>query len=239
MENQWLEKSSHSPLYQQLMTRLKNDIIAGVYPSGARIPSEQTLCDTYGVSRVTVRKALLDLVREGMLIRKQGKGTFVAEEKLQRNLQSITSFTNACKSLGHEAGAKLVHVLHEAPTAEDQARLHLTDGEDIIEICRIRLCDGEAVMLEINRYPSRYAFLETCDATTSQYDLLKQSGIIPSGATHDISLGHATPFVSKYLFPAQEGDALLMLDELVRDQHGHPLHVSRQWIRGDRFTFRI
>ena len=56
---------------------MKNDIVAGVYPAGGRIPSEQVLCDTYGVSRVTVRKAMLDLVQEGLLVRRQGKGTFV------------------------------------------------------------------------------------------------------------------------------------------------------------------
>ena len=84
MQEQFLEKKSQSPLYQQLMTRLKNDIVAGVYPAGGRIPSEQVLCDTYGVSRVTVRKAMLDLVQEGLLVRRQGKGTFVAEEKIRR-----------------------------------------------------------------------------------------------------------------------------------------------------------
>ena len=78
MQDKPLEKKSQSPLYQQLMARLKNDILAGIYPSGARIPSEQLLCETYGVSRVTVRKAMLDLVQEGLLVRRQGKGTFVA-----------------------------------------------------------------------------------------------------------------------------------------------------------------
>lgn len=89
MQEQFLEKKSQSPLYQQLMTRLKNDIVAGVYPAGGRIPSEQVLCDTYGVSRVTVRKAMLDLVQEGLLVRQQGKGTFVAEEKLRRDLSML------------------------------------------------------------------------------------------------------------------------------------------------------
>ena len=73
MQDKPLEKKSQSPLYQQLMARLKNDILAGVYPSGARIPSEQLLCETYGVSRVTVRKAMLDLVQEGLLVRRQGR----------------------------------------------------------------------------------------------------------------------------------------------------------------------
>ena len=62
--------------------------------------------------------------------------------------------------------------------------------------------------------------------------------MVPSSASHDISLGHATPLVSRHL-GAEVGDALLLLDELVLDQHGQPLHLSRQWIRGDRYTFRI
>lgn len=104
MQDKPLEKKSQSPLYQQLMARLKNDILAGVYPSGARIPSEQLLCETYGVSRVTVRKAMLDLVQEGLLVRRQGKGTFVADERIQRDLLQITSFSAACRQNGHCAG---------------------------------------------------------------------------------------------------------------------------------------
>ena len=93
-------------------------------------------------------------------------------------------------------------------------------------------------MLEINRFPERYAFLREENAEGSLYEQLRRRGIIPSSAVHDISLGHATPFVSKHLNTAQ-GDALLLLDEMVFDQHGEPLHLSRQWIRGDKFTFRI
>ena len=62
--------------------------------------------------------------------------------------------------------------------------------------------------------------------------------MVPASAVHDISLGHATSYVSRHLGTAQ-GDALLLLDELVLDQHGEPLHLSRQWIRGDKYTFRI
>ena len=70
------------------------------------------------------------------------------------------------------------------------------------------------------------------------YEFLRAHGVIPSSAIHDISMGHATPFVSKHLH-TEVGDALLVLDELVLNQHGEPLHLSRQWIRGDKFTFRI
>lgn len=233
-----LEKRGQSPLYQQLMVRLKNDILAGVYPAGGRIPSEQALCDAYGVSRVTVRKALLDLVQEGMLVRRQGKGTFVADKRLQRNLQHITSFSDACRAMGRTASAKVVSIGFEPVRPEDMDQLGVPEGSRVLEICRVRMCDSEPVMLEINRFPERYAFLERAALNQSLYDLLKEHGIIPSHAVHDISLGYATPLVCKHL-GTHQNEALLILDETVLDQQQEPLHHSRQWIRGDKFTFRI
>ena len=148
-----LEKGSQNPLYQQLMRRLKNDVTAGVYPAGGRIPSEQALCDLYGVSRVTVRKAMLDLVQEGLLVRRQGKGTFVADARLTRDLQHITSFTDACAGLGRQAASKLIDLRREAARPEDVERLQVPPDSDIILLCRLRLCDNEPVMMEYNRFP--------------------------------------------------------------------------------------
>ena len=236
--NQYLEKKSQSPLYQQLMHRLKNDIGAGVYPAGGRIPSEQVLCDTYGVSRVTVRKAILDLVQEGLLVRKQGKGTFVAGERLRRDLRHVTSFTDACAQRGHRSDTRLVSAQLVSVSEEDAKLLNLPEDAQVLELCRVRLSDGEPVMLEINRFPEGYAYLKDEAAEESLYACLQRHGVIPASALHDISLGRATRFVSKHL-GTEVGDALLLLDETVLDQHGMPLHLSRQWIRGDKFTFRI
>ncbi len=238
MQETPLEKKGQNPLYQQLMLRLKNDIVAGVYPAGGRIPSEQVLCESYGISRVTVRKALLDLVLEGLLVRRQGKGTFVADKRLQSDLQHITSFSDACRALGRSATTKVVSILREPAQAEDVERLLVAEGDLVLEICRVRMCDGDPVMLEINRFPKRYAFLESADLTRSLYGILKEEGVIPSHAVHDISLGYATPLVSKHL-GTPKNEALLLLDQTVLDQQQQPLHVSRQWIRGDKFTFRI
>ena len=117
-------------------------------------------------------------------------------------------------------------------------RLGLPEGGEVIELCRLRLSDDEPVMLEYNRFPAAYTFLEKEPIVGSLYDLLRAHGLIPTRATHDISLGHATPAVSRQLATAV-GEALLLLDELVYDQQDRPLHTSRQWIRGDKFTFRI
>ena len=238
MQDKPLEKKSQSPLYQQLMSRLKNDITAGVYAPGARVPSEQVLCDTYGVSRVTVRKAMQDLVEAGLLVRRQGKGTFVAKERIQRNLQQITGFSQACMQNGHSAGARLVSAELVEADHGDAEKLGVLPGSRVVEIIRLRLCDGEPVMLEINRFPAAYDFLLQESAEGSLYERLMQHGLIPTSAVHDISLGHATPRAARQL-GCQPGDALLLLDETVLDQHGEPLHLSRQWIRGDKYTFRI
>lgn len=238
MQEQLLEKKSQSPLYQQLMSRLRNDIMAGVYPSGGRIPSEQVLCEIYGISRVTVRKAMLDLVQEGLLVRRQGKGTYVAQERIQRNLQQITSFSQACRQNGHTAAARLISAELAPASSEDAEKLGLQPDGPVVEIIRLRLCDGDPVMLEINRFPEAFDFLLRETAEDSLYERLSRRGCIPSSAVHDISLGHATPMAARYL-GCQPGDALLLLDETVLDQHGQPLHLSRQWIRGDKYTFRI
>ena len=126
----------------------------------------------------------------------------------------------------------------EAARTEDVERLQLPAGCDVLELCRLRLCDGEPVMLEYNRFSGELTFLERLDVSGSLYDVLREHGLIPTRAIHDISLGHATPTVSRYLGTAV-GEALLLLDEIVFDQQNRPLHTSRQWIRGDKFTFRI
>jgi GntR family transcriptional regulator len=236
--NQYLEKTSRSPLYLQLMQRIRNDIGAGVYPAGGRIPSEQELCETYGVSRVTVRKAILDLVHEGLLVRRQGKGTFVAGQRLCRDLRSLDSFADACISGGHQPDTRLISAQLIPAAGEDAQLLALPQQAQVLELCLLRLCDSEPVLLETLRFPAAYDYLRDEAADGSLYACLRRRGVIPTSARRALSLGHATPFVGKHL-GTDVGHALLLLDETVLDQHGAPLHLSRQWIRGDKYTFRM
>jgi DNA-binding GntR family transcriptional regulator len=233
-----LQKTSERPLYKQLMQRLRNDITAGVYPAGERIPGEQALCEIYGVSRVTVRKALDEIVRCGLLLRRQGKGTFVAQEKIMHDLSHVTSFSDACAQIGQTAQTRLIERRREMATAEDCEKLGVDGDGEVISICRLRLSDDEPVMLEFNRFSVSLSFLLDDPLTGSLYALLSAHGLVPSHAVHDISMGCAAGQVAR-LLETKTGDALLLLDQLVFDQHGRPLHLSRQWIRGDKFTFRI
>ncbi len=238
MKSSILNSDTFSPLYRQLIKRLQSDIASGVYPVHGRIPSEQALCDTYQVSRVTVRKALSDLVRDGLLIRHQGKGTYVAVPRIKRDLNQITSFHDACRIMGCTASTRLVHLAWQRATPEDVESLHTDPGEMVLEICRLRFADNLPVMLETNRFPASFGFLDKEDLSASLYALLLKKGFEPSKAVHDIALSYASPAQAKLLEVAPEA-ALLLLKECVYDQSGAPIHTSSQLIRGDRFTFRI
>ena len=239
MTAQALNADSSSPLYRQLILRLRNDITSGVYPVHSRFPSEQELCRTYGVSRVTVRKALAELTQEGLLIRKQGKGSFVSIPRIRRDLRVINSFHDTCRLMACRPATQVIHAALSPATEEDRVQLLLPeDARHVVEIVRLRLADDAPVMLETNRFPLQYQWLLEEDLSCSLYALLHARGTEVAQATHDISLCYASAAQARALGVAA-GDALLSLHECIFDQHGHPLHTSQQYIRGDRFTFRI
>lgn len=232
-----LHADSASPLYRQMMQRIRADIAAGIYPANGRIPSEAELGVKYQVSRVTVRKALAELTSEGLLCRMQGKGTYVCAPRLKTSLRDVTSFHEACAMMGCIPGTKVISAQIIPAEKDLQEKLDLT-GDEAVEIVRLRLADGQPVMLETNRFSMAYSFLLASDQTGSLYQLLSRRGIEAAGGVHEISLCHATAQQAK-LLGIEAGDALLMLDQVIYDQNGAPLHTSRQVIRGDRFTFRI
>lgn len=232
-----LRTDSASPLYRQLMQRIRADIASGVYAVHSRIPSEAELSQAYQVSRVTVRKALAELTSEGLLRRKQGKGTFVCAPRLKSNLREVTSFHEACLMIGCTPNTKVISA--QVVRAEEDVREELALTEDrVVEIIRVRMADGEVVMLETNRFSMQHEDLLHADLTGSLYHLLSNQGIEAASGVHEISLCYATAQQAK-LLGVEPGAALLQLDQLIFDQHGLPLHTSHQVIRGDRFTFRI
>ena len=99
------------PLYQQVIDIIKNEINSGAYKAGARIPNEFELAESYKVGRVTVRRAIEELVQQGYLTKRQGKGTFVNAPKLKRKIRQkddVQSFSDACRVNGMEPGACVI-----------------------------------------------------------------------------------------------------------------------------------
>ena len=233
-----LQSVSSSPLYHQLMQRISDDIEKGTYPIGSRIPPEHELEETYQVSRVTVRRALSELTAEGLLERKQGKGTFVSAPRISQDLKSIHSFHDSCRQNGVRPTTRVIHVMEVPADSADIADLAVREGDRVVETLRVRSADGEPVVLEKNHFSMGYAYLENENLNGSLYNVLRDYGVEPRQATHDISLSYATEAQAKLLNVAP-GSPLMRLREVVYDQRGRVLHNSVQLIRGDRFVFRI
>lgn len=147
------------PLYQQVIDIIKNEINSGAYKAGARIPNEFELAESYKVGRVTVRRAIEELVQQGYLTKRQGKGTFVNAPKLKRKIRQkddVQSFSDACRVNGMEPGACVIsRKILPADSTEAQF-FGVPVGTDLICVERVRTADGVPVMLENN-----YTFTRT------------------------------------------------------------------------------
>ena len=120
----------------------------------------------------------------------------------------------------------------------DIEELNLRTGDRVLETLRICSADGVPVVLERNHFSMAYSYLENENLSGSLYNVLRDYGIEPRQATHDISMAYATENQAKML-DVEPGAPLMRLHEVVYDQKGRPLHNSLQLIRGDRFVFRI
>jgi Transcriptional regulators len=233
-----LQSESASPLYHQLMQRLRADIEQGKYPVGSQIPPEHELVELYRVSRVTVRRALSELTGEGLLERKQGKGTFVSAPRTAKNLKVHHSFHDSCRLNHRKPSTDVIHVKEITAGKEDAEELNLAEGSRVLEILRVRRADGTAVVLERDRFSLAYAWLQDQELDGSLYDLLREYGVEPQAALHDVSLRQADAREAE-LLETEPGETLVCLRGVVFDQRGRPMHNSVQLIRGDRFVFRI
>ena len=203
------------PLYVQLMDAIRSDIKQGNLNQGDQIPSESELSSQYGVSRVTVRNSIAQLVEEGLLIKIQGKGTFVAEAKVERRLKGVKGFTEQAKSLGYEPGAK------------------------VVSIERIRYHDNEPVMLETVHFPLKYSFLVEEDLEGSLYSILAEKyNIIPNFGEKSFEICYANTEESK-LLDIQKGMAVLLSIDYIYDVEKNPLHITRQVIVAGKYKYII
>ena len=233
-----LQAESFSPLYHPLMQRIRGDIERGVYPTGSRIPPEHELEKLYQVSRVTVRRALSELTSEGLLERKQGKGTFVATPRGGLPLKNLHSFHDSCKLNRVKPSIDVIHVRETEAGAEAAEGLNISRGSRVLEILRVCRADGVPVVLERNHFSMAYAWLQDQDLSGSLYNILREYGVEPKLALHDVSLRFADRDEAE-LLETEEGTPLICLHEVIYDQRGRPLHTNIQLIRGERFVFTI
>lgn len=238
-----LKESSALPLYGQVKNMILTEIQTGKRKAGEQIQTELELAETYGVSRVTVRRALEELVNEGYLIKRQGKGTFVNRPKLQRKIDYVTSFSMACKYNNMVPSSRVVKekVLKPGEDPEVEAFLELTAQDKVLYIQRVRMADGEPVMLENNYYSwNRFYSLLEEDLTESLYGLLiYKYHVLPFGdAENTLEIVRANEEQAALLEVAM-GEPLFFMNGGISEPDKTPIHFGRQYIVGSRYKFTI
>lgn len=234
-------KNNDVPLYVQFSEKIRQMILTGDLSVGDRLPAEVDLAKKYGVGRITIRKAINELVTDDLLVRRRGKGTFVAEPKINRDLVDVTSFTERMQSRGIRAGA-ICHKVSKFKTDEKLLRkLQLPKGADVVEIIRIRLTNGTPVALERSYLPSNLCpDIENEDLeNNSLYYLLEQKySIRPQHSVKTLELTRATSEEAK-LLQVSTGTPLFLMLATVFTEENQVLEYAKNLFLGDRFRFQV
>ena len=203
---------------------------------GDAIPSERQLCVDLGVSRLTVRAALDDLVRDGMLVRRHGSGTFVSEPKIAQEL-TMTSFTEDMKRRGMVPGSRTLDLRVTLAGAHLGRLLHVSPSEPVLIISRMRLADHETMAIEtLHVRESLLPGLTAADLERhSFYEILQgRFGIEIVGGLQTIEPTVTNEEESEALGVPLHSPAFLF-ERTTREASGEVVEYVRSIYRGDRY----
>jgi GntR family transcriptional regulator len=240
--SQGIDFASHTPFYLQLHDLLRESIAAGVWQPGDQLPGEHALCAAYGLSRSVVRQALGELEREGLIVRRRGKGAFVVEPKIVESLaQKLTGFHQDMREQGRRPVSR---VLEQAviPAPAGIARwLGLPTGAPVVHLRRLRFVDGEPIVLVSSYLPAAACpGLENVDfRERSLYAYLHAVyGLHIARGRRTIEAVAADERTAE-LLQVPAGAPLLQLDSIGYLENGAPLEYYRALHRGDRSQFEV
>ncbi|TCW84396.1 GntR family transcriptional regulator [Burkholderia sp. SRS-46] len=229
------------PLYAQIKDALRARILDGTYAPHSRMPSEHELCATYGVSRITVRQALGDLQKEGLVFRLHGKGTFVSKPKAFQNVASLQGFAEAMSSMGYEIVNQLRSFRTVKADRHVAAKLGLPEGANVTQIHRVRLLNREPVSLEVTWLPEALGKrLAHADLATRDIFLILENDC-------GVPLGHADLAIDAILadddivgaLRVEDGSPVLRIERLTHDEAGTPIDYEYLYFRGDALQYRL
>lgn len=194
-----MDKSSPVPIYYQLKQGIEKLIISGAFSAGQPLPSETELSRLFHISPMTVRRAMSELVNEGYIYRERGRGTFVAQQRMQHQLENLVSFTEDMRNRGLRPSSKILDFdLVPAPEAVLQ-RWNLPPQTRMTRIKRLRLANDTPVGVHDSYLHNVSIDRRELEATGSLYALLENKGIIMDEGDESIEAVAASPSVAALL----------------------------------------
>jgi len=230
-------QSLHAVIKDELLNRIKSN----EYKVGEQIPTESELCKKFNVSRTTVRTALNQLTMEGYLVRKQGKGTYVADQKVSQTLShTLKRYSDQIAVQGKEAEIRLVSLSVIPATGIVQQSLDIVVNDPVQRIERIRKANGEPTQYEIAYIPWDVAPGITKEhAEKSLYASLKDDFNVQLAKTKEyLEITLTDERINEHL-DYELGLPCFYIETIAEDEQGKIIEYSRSYFRGDKTTFLI
>lgn len=237
-ESRQLEKNGSVSLHIQIRNLIANEIRSGRYEAGDRLPSERELTGHFEVSRMTVRLALADLARSGLIYTAPGKGTFVAQPPLSRG--TVFGLSREVDPYFADATYKLLEREVTQATEEDAAELRLEPGSRILVIRRLRLRSGSPIAIEDAHLPMDLCstILNTDIEHASLHGVLRSIGLGPTRARYYLRAGIASRQESETLDIAT-GAPMLRTYWTSFLADGTPIEYVRTALSGGSYEFEF
>ncbi|MBB3944402.1 GntR family transcriptional regulator [Rhizobium skierniewicense] len=230
-----LQSASGGPLYLKLRQAIEDAIQAGRLKHGDALPPERDMAEEAAVSRVTVRKAIDDLARDGLLVRRHGSGTFVVKPlaRMQQPLTRLTSFTEDMRRRGMTASTRWLDRGLYYPTPDERMALGLSSSSQVARLTRLRLANEQPIALEVTSLPDDI-LKDPQSVENSLYMVLKKSGIRPIRAIQRISARNLTDDET-VLLGVPPGSAALSVQRMAYLESGRIMEVSKALYRSDAY----
>lgn len=234
-----------TPLYQQIYDDLKGEIKGGTYKNGDRIPSEAELSQSYGVSRITVRRAIEDLCSDGFLVKMQGRGTFVGARHISRQLsrtRDISTFTRMCQEIGARPGARVIDRQITPGRPDELEFFGMGDGTLMLLVRRVRSADGLPVCDERVILPYDWApdLLTEPLEDTSMFGAIERAiGRRPDHHTAWTINAVKSTTEQGQLLEVSAGDPLIYSVADYVDADGKPVCIGRDYFVGGRYEIDL
>lgn len=229
-----LDESRSLPLYQQLQRALRQAIETRLIGPDDALPPERDIAEDFHISRITVRKAIDGLVSEGLLMRRQGAGTFVCA-RVEKNFSKLTSFSEDMRARGRVPRSVWLRKSEGSVTPEEALTLRSSPGTPVYRFHRIRYADDAPMSIEYATVLA--ACLSSLDAVqTSLYEALERAGNRPVRALQRLRAVLFTAEQAK-LLQIRERDAGLLVERVGFLKDGQAMEFTQSYFRGDIYDF--
>ena len=232
-----LDRRSGIPLYQQIQQRLLDQIRTGELVPGEPLPSIERIAARMGVSQMTVRQAVRELCELGVIYSRQGKGTFIASTKLERDFRQVLSFSEETLARGGRPASAVLSFAVQEPNQQTREALNLGEGELVYSLRRVRLSDSVPMGIEFSCLPTQLCpgLLEAFDPTGSLYtELAERYGLQMVLTDEIIEVGIASTEEARILqIPPKS--AVFLFTRLSYLENGAPAEYVKSVYPGDRY----